>query len=469
MKKENFKNSEINLEDYIDQGNNENRKTRKSKKKIVIPAAATLLSLAVAASAIGISFASPLQNEDAAETQTAFLSLAAPTAQEQKSGGVYLMDVSEVVDETLPAVVSITSRSLVNYYGNRGGYFEGDLRDIFEYFFGESFGGRDDRRYEYETPEGPEYYEEEYGESFDEEADEIESGIGSGTIVSKTDDELLILTSYHVVEDSSSLYVTFINDVSVDGYIKSADEDKDIAIVAVPLADIDQETMDSIKVASVCTEKPEVGDGVIVIGNALGYGISVTTGIVSALDREIYVEGKNMQVIQTDAAINWGNSGGCMLNSKGEIIGINEAKATISYVEGMCYSIPIYSNLELIQNLLNSEGITSSKEEAYVMGAGPFLGIRGRDVTKEVADDFGMPQGVYVASSVEGSGAYDAGILGGDIIVGFDGKEITSMEELQTALAEHEAGDKVTLEIKRMTDGEYVSQEMEVVLSDRIS
>ena len=177
-----------------------------------------------------------------------------------------------------------------------------------------------------------------------------------------------------------------------------------------------------------------------------------------------------MTVLQTDAAINWGNSGGCMLNANGEIIGINEAKVAVSYVEGMCYAIPVYSNIDLIQELLNSEGITNSTTESYnVLGNGPFLGIRGRDVTKEVSDNFGMPQGVYVSDTVAGSGASEAGILGGDIITGFDGKEITTMEELQTELAAHEAGDKVTLTVKRMSEGEYVSLEVEVELTDRIS
>ena len=297
--------------------------------------------------------------------------------------------------------------------------------------------------------------------------------MGSGTIIAQNDTELLILTSFHVVEGSSSLYVTFINDESVDGYVKAADEDKDIAIVAIPLENINEDTMNSIKIASVSTEEPVVGEGVLVIGNALGYGISVTTGIVSAVDREIYVEGRTLTVIQTDAAINQGNSGGCMINSKGEVIGISEAKVTVSYVEGMCYAIPVVSNLDIIEELINAEGTyeenKNNPSDANGYSNGAYLGIRGRDVTSDAASNYGMPLGVYVASCVEGSGAQDAGILSGDIIVGMDGTEITTMDELQYELSLHGSGDTVSLDIKRLVNGEYTDMTVDVTLTDRIS
>jgi serine protease Do len=292
--------------------------------------------------------------------------------------------------------------------------------------------------------------------------------MGSGTIIGQNSDELLILTSYHVVEDCSSLYVTFINDANVDGYIKAADPDKDIAVVAIPLADIDEDTMNSIKVATICTEEPKVGEGCLVIGNALGYGISVTSGIVSKTDRELYVDGKTLDVIQTDAAINFGNSGGCMVNSKGEIIGIAEAKTVVSSVEGMCYAIPVARNMDLIQSLMNAEEPFDPQQENVNVNGG-FLGIRGRDVTADLSQEFEMPEGIYVSSIVPGSGAESAGILSGDIIVGFEGEPISTMAELQYRIGNLDAGDTVNITINRLVDGTYETMDIEVTLTDRIS
>ena len=449
---------------YTDEFDKENKVNRKSKKKLIVPVTAALTAAAVIGAMVIPAAAQP-------NTSTAMLTLTSESEDtvETTSVSYVLSDVSDIVENALPSVVSITSRSLVNdyysYYGNGSG-----MEDIWEYFFG---GNSSRRGGSMQQNPGDSYYGESNSESADESeeaaddhSNEVESGLGSGTIVSQNDEELLILTSYHVVEDCSSLYVTFINDVNVDGYIKSADEDKDIAIVAVPLADIDQDTMNSISVAPICTEEPEVGEGVIVIGNALGYGVSVTTGIVSAVNREITVDGKTLTVIQTDAAINSGNSGGCMLNAKGEVIGISEAKVAVSYVEGMCYAIPVSANLDLIQELLNSDGIISEDTQTSVNGG--YLGIYGRDVTAEMSQNYGMPQGVYVAETVEGGGAKDAGIQSGDIIVGVDGEEVSSMEELQSKVTSHAAGDVLTITLMRMSNGGYESEEVEVTLTDRI-
>ncbi|MBQ6369190.1 MAG: trypsin-like peptidase domain-containing protein [Parasporobacterium sp.] len=449
---------------------------KRSHRKLIFSVSAVLVAAIVAlVSAVSISAGTT-------EADTAVLTLAAPVQTEETAAptGYVLTDVSDVVQQALPSVVSITSRSLIDYYGGfgNGGFGDGSrIDDIFKYFFGDSFGGRSGDGYYYyegpgyQTPEAApeaEPEESENGEETEEHANEVDSGMGSGTIISQNDTELLILTSYHVVEGSSSLYVTFVNDASVDGYVKAADASADIAIVAVPLEDIDEETLNSIRIATISTEEPEVGDGVVVIGNALGYGTSVTTGIVSALNREIMVEGMTLNVIQTDAAINFGNSGGCMLNAKGEIIGISEAKATISYVEGMCYAIPVASNLELIQTLLNSDEVLNDPSTQQT-GNGAFLGIRGRDVTEDLSGEFEMPVGVYVSSVVMGSGAEEAGIQSGDIIVGIDGKDITTMQQLQYELAYHEAGDTVTLSINRLTEGTYEVIDIEVTLTDRIS
>ena len=239
------------------------------------------------------------------------------------SNGIMLTDVSAMVEKAMPSVVSITSRTIVTNYG---------YQDIWDFIMNQ--GQRQSQRSQ-------------------PQQEEVDSGIGSGTIVGMNNGELLILTSYHVVEGCSSLYVTFTDDTSVDGTIKSAAEELDIAVVAVPLDDIPDATMQAISVAKLCTDGVKVGEGIVVIGNALGYGQSVITGVVSATGRELEgVGGETLKLIQTDAAINAGNSGGCMLNAKGEIVGISEAKIADASVEGMCYAIPILENLELIEQLL---------------------------------------------------------------------------------------------------------------------
>ena len=362
------------------------------------------------------------------------------------SGGYVLTDVSDIVEEVIPSVVSITSRALVD----NGGYW-----DYWDFFFGGNYGGRNGN-----------------SGNNNSQQQEVESGIGSGTIISENSTELLILTSYHVVEGSSSLYVTFNDGNSVDGYIKSQSEADDIAIVAVPLSDISKETLSAIKIARLSTAEAQVGEGVIVIGNALGYGMSVTTGIISATNRQITVDGKTLTVLQTDAAINEGNSGGCVLNKNGDIIGISEAKISSSTVEGMCYAIPASSNTELIQTLLNqdsgNQNANNGDDQQQGNAQGAYLGIRGRDIDSVLANSYGMPQGVYVAGTIEGSGAAKAGILEGDIIVGMDNVSFTTMTELQEQLSRHNPGDKVNLIIMREIDGNYNQTKVEVTLTESI-
>ncbi|MBO7729839.1 MAG: trypsin-like peptidase domain-containing protein [Lachnospiraceae bacterium] len=351
-------------------------------------------------------------------------------------GGIVLTDVTGVVEEVMPAVVSITSRSLVS-----------SVDDYFSFFFGRNSG--------FSNPFSG------FGEG-----EEVESGIGSGTIISQNDTELLILTSYHVVEGSSSLYVTFADDASVDGYVKGVSEATDIAIVAVPLSEISESTLGAIKVAKMSMESARVGEGVVVIGNALGYGMSVTSGIISAVNRTINVDGKTLTVIQTDAAINSGNSGGCLLNSKGEIIGISEAKINSSTVEGMCYAIPIDINSALIQELLEGEA-TDSGVTAEVQGA--YLGIRGRDISAANSQKYGIPEGIYVSATVPGGGAEAAGILEGDVIIGIDGVNTTTMAQLQAQLAKYNPGDYATLTIMRESGFGYEMMNVDVMLTDMLS
>ena len=370
------------------------------------------------------------------ETSPAVTSAPVESSAGNSTGSFYLTDVSDIVDEVMPAVVSITSRTLVN----SGGYWD--------YFFG--------------------------GNVSSGSSQEVPSGIGSGTIIGQNDTELLILTSYHVVEDSSSLYVTFVDDSAVDGYIKSASEENDIAIVAVPLSDLTDETVKAIRIASLCTDEPAVGDGAIVIGNALGYGQSVTTGIVSAKERTITVEGKTLNVLQTNAAINNGNSGGCMLNAAGQIIGISEAKvstnASQAGVEGMCYAIPIYSNLDLIRDLMNQESEVPQKESGNGDGdqtaaQGAFLGIYGRDIDSELASSYNLVEGVYIIGVTSGGGAQKAGLQEGDIIVAVDGGSITTMSELQALLAGHEPGDVISVTVMHENGNKYEEKTVDVTLT----
>ncbi len=347
-----------------------------------------------------------------------------------KPRGYVLTDVSGIVEEVLPSVVSITSRSLVDAYP-----------DYFSFFFGNR------------------------NSDSSNEKKEIESGLGSGTIIAQNENELLILTSFHVVDNCSSLYVTFMDENSVDGYVKSADEEKDIAIVAIPLSDIPEDTLNYVKIATLATEQPAVGEGVIVIGNALGYGMSVTTGIVSATDRELKVDGKTLNVLQTDAAINEGNSGGCVLNADGEVIGISEAKIIVTSVEGMCYAIPIHDNTELIQNLLNEE----TQTENFAPAQGAYLGIQGRDVSRYNAEKYGIPEGVYVAGTVRGGGAEQAGIMKGDIITRIDETSATTMTDLQEILAHYNPGDEVVVTIMRESAYGYEEIQLDVTLTEVLS
>ena len=362
---------------------------------------------------------------------------AATTPAKTNPSGIVLTDVSDVVEEVMPAVVSITSRSLVSSVDNYFSFFFGGNG------FSNPFSG--------------------YGEG-----EEVESGIGSGTIIGQNESELLILTSYHVVVDSSSLYVTFVDDASVDGYVKGASEVTDIAVVAVPLNEISEGTLEAIKIASLSLEPVVVGNGVVVIGNALGYGMSVTTGVVSAVNRTITVDGKTLTVLQTDAAINNGNSGGCMLNAKGEVIGICEAKITSSAVEGMCYAIPIDTNSALIQELLEGEVQDNTSNQAAVV-QGAYLGIRGRDISAANSQKYGIPEGIYVSSTVPGGGAEAAGILEGDIIIGIDNVSTTTMDELQAQLAKYNPGDYATLTIMRESGFGYEMIAVDVMLTDMLS
>jgi serine protease Do len=284
---------------------------------------------------------------------------------------------------------------------------------------------------------------------------------GSGIIVGQNDSELLIATNYHVIEGADSLEVIFNDESTLEAVVKGTNSDMDLAVIAVMLDDISSSTMNAIKIATLGdSEALVLGEPAIAIGNALGYGQSVTTGVISALNRSVELDdGSSREFIQTDAAINPGNSGGALLNLQGEVIGINSNKIGGDTVEGMGYAIPISAAKPIIEQLMNEE--TKIKVADADRG---YIGISGVSVTSEVSAVYGLPQGVYVADVTSGSGADAAGLEKGDVIVGFEGYEITSMDDLQNRLQYYAAGATVTIEVMRQNGSEYVGYTVDVTL-----
>ena len=289
------------------------------------------------------------------------------------------------------------------------------------------------------------------------------TSVGSGIIIGQTDSELLILTNNHVVEGNEKLTVSFVDNESVEANVKGTDSTKDLAVVAVKISDVKDSTMDEIAVATMGdSSKLEVGEQVVAIGNALGYGQSVTSGIVSATERTLDgYEGGTL--IQTDAAINPGNSGGALLNSNGEVIGINTAKVATDSVEGMGYAIPISDASDTIQNLMNQETKTkvSEAEQGY-------LGIQGVDVSDESAKMYNMPTGVYISDVVKNGGAQQAGLTKGSVITGLEGTTISDMNSLKEQLQYYRVGDKVKVTVQVPgNNGEYTEKTVEVTLGSK--
>lgn len=294
-----------------------------------------------------------------------------------------------------------------------------------------------------------------YGDESKEEAS------GSGIIVGENEDELLIVTNYHVIEENDKISVQFIDDSEVIAYVKGTSREHDLAVITVLLEDIDEETKQKIAIATLGnSDDLQVGEPAIAIGNSLGYGQSVTTGVISALNREIEFDDDTSNfLIQTDAAINPGNSGGALLNVKGEVIGINSSKIADYLIEGMGYAIPITTAKPIIEELMHRETKQKVAENEKA-----FLGISGRDVAEEVSMAYNLPRGVYVIDIVENTGAAEAGIQNGDIIVAFEGEEITQMAQLQELLEYYAAGTSVEITIMRQSDNGYQEQVITVVL-----
>ena len=333
----------------------------------------------------------------------------------QSTGETAKSDIASIAEEVMPSVVSITNLSVQQVQSFFGGIQEQESKSV-----------------------------------------------GSGIIISQNDSELLIITNNHVVEGNETLTVSFVDEESVEAQVKGTDATKDLAVIAVLTKEIKDTTMDQIKVASLGNSNQlEVGESVNAIGNALGYGQSVTSGIVSATGREL--DGIDEKLIQTDAAINPGNSGVALLNANGEVIGINTAKVATDTVEGMGYAIPISSVSDIIENLMNQE--TKTKVSEAEQGQ---LGIQGVDVTADSSEMYNMPTGVYVSEVIAGGGAKKAGITKGSVITGINGTSIDGMQALKEQLQYYRAGETVKITVATPEkNGEYAKRDVEVTLGKK--
>ena len=345
------------------------------------------------------------------------------------------LDVSEIVSEALPSIVSITTKSVQevqNYFGMYGMY----------------------------------------GYAPQQQEQEVE-GSGSGIIVGKNDDELLIATNYHVVEGADTLSVAFTDGNAVEASVKGFDEERDLAVVSVSLDDVKDDTMDAISIANIgSSDDLKVGEQVVAIGNALGYGQSVTTGIVSAKNRRMDSDNNTVtdgsddssdgvNLIQTDAAINPGNSGGALLNMEGEVVGINSAKLASTEVEGMGYAIAISDVTDILQNLMNETSRDKLDDSEHGV-----LGIEGSSVSSEAVQMYGIPAGVFVKKVTEGGAADKAGLKANSVITEFNGKAVSSIDQLSEYLSYYEPDEEVELTVQVPHGTSYKEETVKVTLDE---
>ena len=345
------------------------------------------------------------------------------------------LDVSEIVSEALPSIVSITTKSVQevqNYFGMYGMY----------------------------------------GYAPQQQEQEVE-GSGSGIIVGKNDDELLIATNYHVVEGADTLSVAFTDGNAVEASVKGFDEERDLAVVSVSLDDVEDDTMDAISIANIgSSDDLKVGEQVVAIGNALGYGQSVTTGIVSAKNRRMDSDNNTVtdgsddssdgvNLIQTDAAINPGNSGGALLNMEGEVVGINSAKLASTEVEGMGYAIAISDVTDILQNLMNETSRDKLDDSEHGV-----LGIEGSSVSSEAVQMYGIPAGVFVKKVTEGGAADKAGLKENSVITEFNGKAVSSIDQLSEYLSYYEPDEEVELTVQVPHGTSYKEETVKVTLDE---
>ena len=345
------------------------------------------------------------------------------------------LDVSEIASEALPSIVSITTKSVQevqNYFGMYGMY----------------------------------------GYAPQQQEQEVE-GSGSGIIVGKNDDELLIATNYHVVEGADTLSVAFTDGNAVEASVKGFDEERDLAVVSVSLDDVEDDTMDAVSIANIgSSDDLKVGEQVVAIGNALGYGQSVTTGIVSAKNRRMDSDNNTVtdgsddssdgvNLIQTDAAINPGNSGGALLNMKGEVVGINSAKLASTEVEGMGYAIAISDVTDILQNLMNETSRDKLDDSEHGV-----LGIKGSSVSSEAVQMYGIPAGVFVKEVTEGGAADKAGLKANSVITEFNGKTVSSINQLIEYLSYYEPDEEVELTVQVPHGTSYKEETVKVTLDE---
>lgn len=345
------------------------------------------------------------------------------------------LDVSEIASEALPSIVSITTKSVQevqNYFGMYGMY----------------------------------------GYAPQQQEQEVE-GSGSGIIVGKNDDELLIATNYHVVEGADTLSVAFTDGNAVEASVKGFDEERDLAVVSVSLDDVEDDTMDAISIANIgSSDDLKVGEQVVAIGNALGYGQSVTTGIVSAKNRRMDSDNNTVtdgsddssdgvNLIQTDAAINPGNSGGALLNMEGEVVGINSAKLASTEVEGMGYAIAISDVTDILQNLMNETSRDKLDDSEHGV-----LGIKGSSVSSEAVQMYGIPAGVFVKEVTEGGAADKAGLKANSVITEFNGKTVSSINQLIEYLSYYEPDEEVELTVQVPHGTSYKEETVKVTLDE---
>lgn len=322
-------------------------------------------------------------------------------------------DVSQVVENVMPSIVSIDSTSTVQQ------------QDMF-------------------------------GRVYNQEA----TGSGSGIIIGQNDKEVLIATNNHVVSGATTVEVSFSDDSKATAEIKGTDSGADLAVISVPLSSLTEDTKNTIRVATLGdSDNVKVGEMAIAIGNALGYGQSVTVGYISAKDREVATEDYTMKLLQTDAAINPGNSGGALLDAQGRVIGINSVKYASEEVESMGYAIPITYAVPIINDLMSKEEIPE-EEQAY-------LGITGQDVTDTISERYGMPIGVYVGQVSEQSPASEGGLQSGDVITSFNNREVKTMSQLSELLSNRKAGETVEVVVNRLVDGEYQEKTLSVTLGSK--
>lgn len=338
------------------------------------------------------------------------------------ASGQSSLDVSSIAKNAMPSIVAITNKSVQ------------EVQDYFSMFS--------------------------RGSGTQEQ--EVESQ-GSGIIIGQNDSELLIATNNHVVEDADTLSVCFVDDQAYEATVKGTDADNDLAVIAVKLSDISDDTMSQIKIAEIGdSDQLQVGEQVVAIGNALGYGQSVTTGVISALNRKIDSSNseEGTSLIQTDAAINPGNSGGALLNMRGEVIGINSNKIGGSSIEGMGYAIPISTARPIIEDLMERQTRTKYSEEER-----GYLGISCINVTSDLSENFSMPQGIFVAQVYSGTGAETAGLVRGNIVVAFDGVTVQNQEELTKQMQYYKAGESVEITIMVNSANGYQQKNVTVTLS----